>query len=93
MFTVIWSGSLERQGLCPGLSSYMGSACTSQVQEGTLERGELGRQTKDYGSRIDPALKAAILKRLAEGWAPYQVAEITGAAYGTVKRVRNAQSR
>lgn len=88
MLEVIWSGSLERQGLCPGLSSYQGDACTAPVQDtderyGATTHSDTARWRIPRGQK--PVLKDQVVTLLQLGHSYTQILRKTQAPYRLIR--------
>jgi hypothetical protein len=89
MLEVVWSGTLERQGKCGGLSGYYGpSQLASQMPDTTIKgAATLTKPKRHYVSAKGPTLRQQIETRLDAGMSLYQAMRETGASQRTANKI------
>ena len=90
---VIWSGTLERAGLCAALSTYQGPSSLGDIKTGEKEcamrkrREYLARQARDV-CRLSPENVGLIWRLLQRGDMNFsQIAKQAGVSRWTVRRM------
>lgn len=93
----VWSGTLEREGKAPGLSTYSGrSSIFQSANWDRLERLEPGevnelRSTGGYQPKMKmtPEIEDRILQRLKFGWSYRQIMRDVGVLLSQCRKVAN----
>jgi hypothetical protein len=97
MFEIVWSGTLEREGKCGGLSGYYGpSQLMSQMPDIKIrDIATLTKPKRKYVKASGPTLTSLIEARLDDGWSLERTRKDTGASPRTVRKVafRRAQQQ
>lgn len=85
----VWSGTLEREGKAPGLSTYSGPSSMFDPRWSKIERLEAGEvnELRLRPARVDAQTKDRILQRLKFGMTYSQIHAEIGASVAVIRRV------
>jgi hypothetical protein len=95
MFEIVWSGTLEREGKCGGLSGYYGPSQLAVQMPDTQIVGAatLTKPKRHYVSAKGPTMREQIETRLDAGMSLYQAMRETGASQRTANKIAFAREQ